>query len=101
MADTFDLPIRYVAKVIFRCMKVLERVAHECLPEQGSISTPSAERLAARAKEIGKLMQYGLENYFIAIDGFLIRTTPPPAARRDELKATHRSQHYCARQAFE
>lgn len=94
MAHCYDLPKKYLVKIIYRCCVALHAVAQQTPHADGGIAKPTLEQLKAVRERCAGIAQYGLENYVIAIDGIIVRTAAPPRELQAQLRPLLWNAHY-------
>jgi hypothetical protein len=63
MALEYDIPTRYVTKVIYRCIVATNRAVHNVSYAEGGLAKPGEADWAEIVKRCRGVGLYGLENY--------------------------------------
>jgi hypothetical protein len=94
MALEYDIPTRYVTKVIYRCIVATNRAVHNVSYAEGGLAKPGEADWAEIVKRCRGVGLYGLENYCLAMDGMVFRIGAPPKSLQCALKGTLWNAHY-------
>jgi hypothetical protein len=94
MALEYDIPTRYVTKVIYRCIVATNRAVHNVSYADGGLAKPGEADWAEIVKRCRGVGLYGLENYCLAMDGMVFRIGAPPKSLQSALKGTLWNAHY-------
>jgi hypothetical protein len=94
MALEYNIPTRYVTKVIYRCIVATYNAVHNVSYADGGLAKPGDADWAKIVERCRGVGLYGLENYCLAMDGMVFRIGAPPKSLQSALKGTLWNAHY-------
>lgn len=94
MAHQYDLPKKYIVKIVFRCCVALQALAHSTPYAQGGLRKPTSGELLEIKQRNAGIASHGLEEYALVVDGLILRAPAPPKHLQDGLRSLFWNGHY-------